>query len=358
VIVRDCQQAAVQRASQTDAKVGGLSAAADRIGDIVHLITGIAGRTNLLALNATIEAARAGEAGKGFAVVAGEVKTLAAQTAQATNEIRTQITAIRDATGDAVKAVQDVVSAISEVETVATAIAAAIDEQAAATREITASVQIVSAKTAQAADAMQQVLAIVDDTNASSRAALEASAEVSRTAETLQSEVTHFLSAMASAQGSDRRLYERISVRGLQVTLNIPGQPGVVAAIEDISRGGIGVVHDSAALVGADMELVLPGGGVVRGRHRLLGRLFVRDAARRIALRGRIARRERFVERLVQRRLTFGVDVRRPLLVVSLHGRSPPRSLRRPPCRRTCRPACRRRCRGAGIGRCGLQPRS
>jgi methyl-accepting chemotaxis protein len=259
-------QAAVHRATQTDAKVGGLSAAADRIGDIVHLITGIAGRTNLLALNATIEAARAGEAGKGFAVVAGEVKTLAAQTAQATNEIRAQITAIRDATGDAVKAVQDVVTAISEVETVASAIAAAIDEQATATREITASVQVVSANTTTAADAMQQVLAIVDDTNASSRAALEASTEVSRTAETLQSEVTHFLSAMSSAQGDDRRLYERIPVNGLQVTLNLPDHSAVQAAIEDISRGGIGILHHCSDPVGTDMALVLPGGHMVRGR--------------------------------------------------------------------------------------------
>jgi hypothetical protein len=86
---------AVQRANVADAKVGGMAAAADRVGDVVNLITEIAGRTNLLALNATIEAARASEAGKGFAVVAGEVKALATQTTKATEEIATQITAIR-----------------------------------------------------------------------------------------------------------------------------------------------------------------------------------------------------------------------------------------------------------------------
>ena len=86
---------AVACASTTDAKVGGMAAAADRVGDVARLITDIAGRTNLLALNATIEAARAGEAGKGFAVVASEVKALATQTAKATEEISTQIAAIR-----------------------------------------------------------------------------------------------------------------------------------------------------------------------------------------------------------------------------------------------------------------------
>ncbi len=92
----------MERANVTDAKVGGMAAAADRVGDVVRLITDIAGRTNLLALNATIEAARAGEAGKGFAVVAGEVKALATQTAKATDEIAAQIGAIRASTGEAV----------------------------------------------------------------------------------------------------------------------------------------------------------------------------------------------------------------------------------------------------------------
>ena len=149
--------AAVDRASQTDKKVAGLSDTANRIGDVVRLINDIAAQTNLLALNATIEAARAGEAGKGFAVVASEVKTLATQTARATEQIGAQIVAIRTATGDAVEAVRDVGLAIGQVAEVATAIAAAVEQQATATREISSSVQNVTQATSTVAGAMEQV---------------------------------------------------------------------------------------------------------------------------------------------------------------------------------------------------------
>jgi hypothetical protein len=159
---------AVDRANVTDAKVGGMAAAADRVGDVVKLITDIAGRTNLLALNATIEAARAGAAGKGLAVVAGEVKALATQTAKATDEIATQITAIRATTGEAVAAVRDVSTAIGAVNEVATAIAAAVEEQAAATREIAASVQAVTVATQDDAREIQDVSSISELTDAAS----------------------------------------------------------------------------------------------------------------------------------------------------------------------------------------------
>jgi methyl-accepting chemotaxis protein len=194
---------AVERAGVTDTKVGGMAAAADRVGDVVRLITDIASRTNLLALNATIEAARAGEAGKGFAVVAGEVKALATQTAKATDEIATQIIAIRATTGEAVTAVRDVTASIGEVNEVATAIAAAVEQQAAATREIAASVQNVTAATQDATRAMQDVSSISELTDAASAKVLEGAGEVGRDADTLRGEVTQFLSAMANTETAE-----------------------------------------------------------------------------------------------------------------------------------------------------------
>jgi methyl-accepting chemotaxis protein len=131
---------AVEDSRRSDATIQGLSDAANQVGEVVRLISDIAGQTNLLALNATIEAARAGEAGKGFAVVAGEVKALAAQTAKATEEIGRQIAAIQSATGEAVGAIRGVAAQVETVDRIAGAIAAAVEQQGAATQEIARSV--------------------------------------------------------------------------------------------------------------------------------------------------------------------------------------------------------------------------
>ena len=132
---------AIARAKETRGIIEALSDSADRIGAAAGLISGVASQTNLLALNATIEAARAGEAGRGFAVVAAEVKTLAEQTARATQEISARIGAIQSATRDAVGAVQGVSRTIDDMSGIATHIASAIEEQGAATREIARNVQ-------------------------------------------------------------------------------------------------------------------------------------------------------------------------------------------------------------------------
>ena len=257
---------AVDRASETDRKVAGLAETADRIGDVVRLITDIAGQTNLLALNATIEAARAGEAGKGFAVVASEVKTLASQTARATDQISTQIVAIRSATEQAVDAVRDVGVAIGQVASVATAIAAAVEQQAAATQEISASVQSVTGSTTSSAQAMEQVLTIAEQTDTASRSVLTAAGAVRETADTLQTEVNDFLTAMQRDDSDERRAYERIPGAGTTVSLRIRGQNEVRAVVRDMSRGGVALECGSTAPPGTEAQVRLPTGANVSGR--------------------------------------------------------------------------------------------
>ena len=153
---------AVGEARQTDGTVQGLAKSAGRIGEVVGLINTIAAQTNLLALNATIEAARAGEAGRGFAVVASEVKSLASQTAKATEEISEQIADIQKVAGDAINAIKTIGGIIGEVNEVATAIAAAVQEQGAATQEITRSTQFAAQGTKNVSDNITGVKADAD----------------------------------------------------------------------------------------------------------------------------------------------------------------------------------------------------
>ncbi|WP_407156780.1 methyl-accepting chemotaxis protein [Bradyrhizobium sp. STM 3557] len=175
---------AVDQARLTDGTVQGLAQSANRIGEVVGLINSIAAQTNLLALNATIEAARAGEAGKGFAVVASEVKTLASQTAKATDEISEQIADIQKVAGEAIDAIKGIGNIIGEVNEVATAIAAAVQEQGAATQEITRSTQYASQGTRHVSDNISGVKSDAD-------AAAAAAGNVKRASETLESQSQH-----------------------------------------------------------------------------------------------------------------------------------------------------------------------
>lgn len=190
---------AVDEARKTDSTVQGLSQAAQKIGDVVKLISDIAGQTNLLALNATIEAARAGEAGKGFAVVASEVKNLANQTARATDEITSQISAIQVATKDAVEAIRSIAGTIAEMNQISTAISAAVEEQGATTREIARNVSEAAAGSANVAQTIAGVSRAAGETGASASQVLSASDELSRQSERLRREVDSFLGAVRSA---------------------------------------------------------------------------------------------------------------------------------------------------------------
>lgn len=175
---------AVTQARKTDGSIAKLSRTADRIFDVVKLITEVAEQTNLLALNATIEAARAGEAGRGFAVVASEVKALATQTAKATEEISLQISDMQSATAETVVAIREISSTITLISEVSSAIAAAVEEQGAATQEIARNVQ-------QSAQLSTQVTSEVTEVNRGSSQTSAASGQVLTAAQSLASESDH-----------------------------------------------------------------------------------------------------------------------------------------------------------------------
>jgi methyl-accepting chemotaxis protein len=190
---------AVDQAQKTDGTVQGLAKSAGRIGEVVGLINTIAAQTNLLALNATIEAARAGEAGRGFAVVASEVKSLASQTAKATDEISEQIAEIQKVAGEAVEAIKSIGSIIGEVNEVATAIAAAVQEQGAATQEITRSTQYAAQGTKNVSENITGVKTDADAAAAAAENVKHASETLENQSQHLGHQVTDFLGKIRAA---------------------------------------------------------------------------------------------------------------------------------------------------------------
>ena len=190
---------AVEQAGVTSSSVAELTSAAQKIGDIIHLINDIASQTNLLALNATIEAARAGEAGKGFAVVAGEVKSLAGQTAKATDEISAQINAIQVATDKSAEAIRSISDIIGEISGIAQEISSSVEQQNQATREIASSAQSVSVRTGETTQIISGVQEVANDTGSTATEVSSAVQSLVAQSTHLQDEVSKFLRSLPTS---------------------------------------------------------------------------------------------------------------------------------------------------------------
>jgi methyl-accepting chemotaxis protein len=193
----DVVRVAVNEAQSANEEISGLADAAQKIGDVVKLIRNIAGQTNLLALNATIEAARAGEAGRGFAVVASEVKSLAVQTAKATEDIAKQILEVQASTGSAVEAIRKFSERMREINAYASAVASSVGQQSAATREISHNVASAARGTNAVVAVLNEVAGAATETRASAETVLTASRSVEAAVGNLRAEVAEFLGKVA-----------------------------------------------------------------------------------------------------------------------------------------------------------------
>ena len=223
-------QQAVEQAQRSNAEVEGLVQAAQKIGEVVNMIQDIAEQTNLLALNATIEAARAGEAGKGFAVVASEVKSLATQTAKATEEISQQIGSMQSATASAASVIEGIGGIIGEINEISSAISAAVEEQSAATQEIARNVEEARCGTSDVSTNIEGVSHAAVKTGESAASVLGAASGLSEQAESLALQVDSLVAKLRdSARGDDGEAGPQAQTAAAART---PEEDGPQAALE------------------------------------------------------------------------------------------------------------------------------
>lgn len=251
---------AVKQSEQTSEVVGGLSQSATEIGEIVKMISDIADQTNLLALNATIEAARAGEAGKGFAVVAAEVKSLAKQTASATDDIRGQIGRIQDATDNAVTAISEIGTVIGDLEQIYAEIESTVGEQTSATEEISRSIQEAATGNREVS---RQITEISGETNSLDNTAKdlrEVSDGMDQTIDTLQQRVHGILGQLRSHKVFDRRANKRFDVSVDCTILAGTGQVG--CRTRNLSLTGVELDKPIQANMGEKVKVSFPQAGI------------------------------------------------------------------------------------------------
>lgn len=247
--------AAVHTVQEADSVVRTLSDTATQIGKVVGLIQSIAGQTNLLALNATIEAARAGDAGKGFAVVAGEVKGLSAQTAHATDDIRTQVAAVQVVVEQIARAMNSITSTVDQMRTSMEAVAGAVEEQSAVTQEISRSVTVAAEDANKVSGTASAMRSVADDTAQNAQALAQASEALRDVAQHLSDERAKFVTKLRHAE---RRAEQRHDVDAPGTVIKAQGT--IAVTIRNISAGGVGLLVDGRQLAAMEeVKLQIPG---------------------------------------------------------------------------------------------------